>query len=120
MNKEKLITVTRITAGIILATFVIAIAIKTFWLTPFTFYPFSLAFYATQYANVTMPSVTTAAPIWQIALYEGNYLWSNRVIDTMALAIALVATGIGAAILLRAEPEEKEKEIEEETKGAEE
>jgi hypothetical protein len=63
-----------------------------------------------------MPNINTAVPVWQIILYEGNYLWSNRIIDTMALAIAFVATGIGAAILLRAEPEEKQ----EEEKGAEE
>nr|MDO8081781.1 hypothetical protein [Candidatus Freyarchaeota archaeon] len=112
MDREKLIKVTRIAAGIILAAFIVAIAVKVFWLTPFTFYPFSLAYFASQYTNITMPGIT-AVPVWQIALYEGNYLWSNRVIDTMALAVAFVATGIGAAILLRAEPEEKEE------KGAE-
>lgn len=113
MDKEKLITITRITAGILLAAFTVAIIIKVSILTPFTFYPFSLAFYA-QYTNITTPDINTLVPVWQIALYEGNYLWSNRIIDTMALAIAFVATGIGAAILLRAEPEEKQEE-----KGAE-
>ncbi|MEM3593290.1 MAG: hypothetical protein QXS27_01020 [Candidatus Jordarchaeaceae archaeon] len=116
MDKEKLITITRIIAGIILAAFLVLTIVKVFWMTPFTFYPFSLAFLASQYTNIPVPDISAAIPVWQIALHEGNYLWSNRVIDAMALAIAFLATGIGAAILLRAEPEEKQQE----EKGAEE
>jgi ABC-type uncharacterized transport system permease subunit len=110
MNHETLIKATRIAAGIILAAFVVAIVLKTFVTTPLTFYPF----YLTLFSPMTNATVTPV-PVWQIAFYEGNYLWSNRVIDTMSLAVVFVATGLGAAILLRAEPKEKEEE-----KGAEE
>ncbi|MEX2705682.1 MAG: hypothetical protein Q6352_010520 [Candidatus Freyrarchaeum guaymaensis] len=104
MVSEKVVKATRIAAGIVLAAFVVALVAKTFWTTPI-FYPFYLALSSTM--NVTSP-----VPVWQIAFFEGHYLWSNRIIDTMSLAVALVATGIGAAILLREEPEEE--------KGAEE
>jgi hypothetical protein len=108
MNSETLIKATRIALGIILAAFVVVIVLKVV-ATPYTFYPFYLTLFSPM-NNATI----TPAPVWQIAFYEGNYLWSNRVIDTMSLAVVFVATGLGAAILLRAEPEEKEEE-----KGAE-
>lgn len=103
MNTERLIKATRIAVGIILAGFVAVIILKVFVLTPFTFYPF----YLTLFPPVSNATVTPA-PVWQIAFYEGNYLWSDRIIDTMSLAIVFVAAGLGAAILLREEPEEKE------------
>ena len=114
MVSEKVVKATRIAAGIVLAAFVVALVAKTFWMTPI-FYPFYPAFFPTANvtipgANVTIPvaNVTTPVPVWQIALFEGNYLWSNRLIDTMSLAVVFVATGIGAAILLREEPEKEE------------
>ncbi|WXG41396.1 MAG: hypothetical protein WED07_11630 [Candidatus Freyarchaeum deiterrae] len=111
MNRETLIKATRIAIGIILAAFVIVIVLKVFVASPSAFYPFYLTLF-----NPMNNATLTQAPVWQIAFYEGNYLWSNRVIDTMSLAVVFVATGLGAAILLRAEPEEKETE---EEKGAE-
>jgi hypothetical protein len=110
MNTERLIKATRIAAAIILAGFFVIVVLRVFVLTPFTFYPFYLTLF-TPVSNATV----TPAPVWQIAYYEGNYLWSDRVIDTMSLAVVFVAAGLGAAILLREEPEEKEAE----KKGAE-
>lgn len=104
---KKLLKAIRMAAGIIFAAFVVATVLKVFWLTPGTFYPFYLTLFSS-----TIGSVPTPIPVWQIAFFEGQYLWSNRIIDTMALAIVLVATGIGASILLREEPEQE--------KGAEE
>ncbi len=112
MDRETILKATRIALGIILAAFIIVIVLKVFVANPSTFYPFYLANFI-PISNTTGVSVIPA-PVWQIAFYEGNYLWSNRVIDTMALAVVFVATGLGAAILLRAEPEETE-----EVKGAE-
>lgn len=102
MVSETIIKVTRILASIILAAFVVATVVKVFWLTPGVFYPFYLSLFPPM-ANATTPT----AAVWQIAFFEGQYLWSNRIIDTMTLAIVLVATGIGAAIMLREEPEEE-------------
>ena len=115
MNSETLIKATRIAAGVILAAFVVVVVLKVLVANPPIFYPFYLSLFSPMTNSTSVSSVTIAqASVWQIAIYEGNYLWSNRVIDTMALAVALLATGIGASILLRAEPEEKEEE-----KGAE-
>ncbi len=102
MVSKKVIKATRMAAGLIFAAFIVATILKVFWLTPGAFYPFYLAL------SGIMPDTGTAIPVWQIAFFEGQYLWSNRIIDTMSLAIVLVATGIGASILLREEPEKEE------------
>lgn len=101
---KKVVKAARMAAGIIFAAFVVATVLKVFWLTPGTFYPFYLALSSTMVSATTPPTTY----IWQIPFFEGQYLWSNRLIDTMTLAIVLLATALGASILLREETKQEQ------------
>ncbi|MEM3511987.1 MAG: hypothetical protein QXW47_07215 [Candidatus Jordarchaeales archaeon] len=98
--RKTILKVARILSGIVLAGAVTLFLIKALWLTPFSYQVFAYT------VDLLMPNVDiTEIPVTQIGFYEGVYMWSMRLIDTVFQGVAIVAAAIGAAILFRVEKE---------------
>jgi len=101
-RRKLALKIARILSGIVLAGAVTLFLVKTLWLTPFSYQVFAYT------VDLLMPNVSvTEIPAVQIGFYEGVYMWSMRLIDTMFQGVAIVAAAIGAAILFRVEKEQK-------------
>ncbi len=88
----------RMASGVILAGIFTLFLLKTLWLTPLSYQIFTYT------VDALMPTIVLPQiPVTQISFYEGLYLWSTRLIDTVSQGVAIVAAAIGAAILFRLE-----------------
>ncbi|MBS7287804.1 MAG: hypothetical protein KIH01_03420 [Candidatus Freyarchaeota archaeon] len=99
-RRKTVLKIARILSGILLAGAVTLFLVSNLWLTPFSYQVFAYT------VDLLMPSVNvTRIPAAQIGFYEGVYMWSMRLIDTVFQGVAIVAAAIGAAILFRVEKE---------------
>lgn len=101
-KKKLVLKAARILSGITLAGAVAVVLINMLWLKPFSYQLFTYT------VDLLMPSVNvTMIPVAQIGFYEGVYMWSTRLFDTIFQGVAIVAAAIGASILFREEKKER-------------